>query len=545
MHNEPFPHPKHGHIRRVPRTRERIAPLIATLIAAVLILGTLIALPLAQATPSPAGGPRLGGGAAHDGTLFGSFTFEQDGKAFWLNELSVLQTGTIWILVYNPNTKTEAGLMDLTFTWETGTPTTVQESVNGTLVTRVETVWNVTDIRTFQVNAPYRNIDYTEIELPKKDGERLTITYGEGGARSFRLAQLEHTTSPLYAKQARQVLQDKFVDALKVLTMAAAAAAAGIVVSRWVYNKSGRYVPSVGAGFWILGIIIGGAAAVWLWTQNREGVVLNGSLPPLAVLATLVCFFTLQVWRDEPDAFLFLRIHKTMEDNTPRASTWKRYIPQGEDPKPLSEATNHQRYVDDSWGAFFWRFLLDARTYLEYPQTHRWNYEGARGPFRRVHVLDGDKEFETTEKPHFDWFPYGWRLPWWTIHRRGITQVPVSPWAQKEKLVDVLANIVTQQEMATDHQALLVEAGTLRAEIRSGVDKRAQELLDKVLLAIRAVSLGESFEEAKKKHEEIKRTKEAKKKPLPDQGGQGTTEPIPVPTTPTVPAPAPPPAGGA
>lgn len=534
-------------MRRLPYPRKSplTFPIVLLSAIAFFLLVILIAGTVAQAAPAPAGGPRLGGGALPDGSLVGLFTFDTTDRARWLSEMDTLESSSLWVFVYNPSVRHETNQMELTFTWEVPVTVTKEVVVDGEVQTRTETVWNVTDQRTFFVSAPVRQVDYTELELPKKDGERLTIT---AGARNTTLEQLTHKTSPVLVKLPRQVVQDAWVTLLQILAMALAAAAVGVVLSRWLYNKAGRHVPALGKGAWVGGLLVVFLIGLHLWQTNREGLVLSGSTPPLAVFSVVVCFFTLQVWRDEPEKDLYVRIHDSVDSDTPRHSAYVRYIPHGEDPHPLSDDPRHVAIVHDDWRNFAWRVFMRARWYLELPETHRWHYNREKGPFRRLYILDGAKPFETVEEPHIDWFPNGIRFPWIHIHRRGITRAPVSPWAQKEKVVDVLANLKEQQEMARQHQDLLVEAGTLRAEIKSGVDKRAQELMDKMFLAIRAVSTGESFEAAKKRHAEMKAATEKKSVPIAENGGQGAgapvTPPPPPPGAPPVPVPATPATSG-
>lgn len=496
-------------LRRLPYPRRsRLAfPIVIFAALAAVLAVVLLASTIASAAPAPAGGPRLGGAAAADGTLIGAFTFGPDGQAVWLSEIDTLRTSSIFFLVYNPNLRHESGMVDLTFRWEKSETVLKQVMVNGSLETTSETVWNTTDQRTFQVSAPYRNVDFTEIEVPRKEGERLTILY-EGQGRELRVGQLTHHTSPLYAKQPRVDLQTAWITALKLLGMALVAAGLGVMLSRWAYVKAGRHVPEVTGGMWALTVVVLGGVFFMLWQQNREGLVLNGSIPPLAVFGLLVAFHTMQVWRDEPDAYLFVRIHDDVGAAQPTFSSWRRYIPKGDDPHPLTEDPRHVRYIDDNWRAFAWRVFLGGRTYLELPESHRWNYIADRGPFERLYVLDGDKNFETVEKQRIEIFPPDatWRpSSWLRVHRRGITSVPVSPWAQHLTTVRVLANLKGQQAVGKEHQDLLVRNAELEAALKSGLVTGTRRMMDRFLLAQRASRTGKEFQVTLDEHEDMKR----------------------------------------
>lgn len=501
-------------MHRLPYPRKSLLAFPLVLLAAIaFVLAVLVVVSsLANAAPAPAGGPRLGGGAAADSTLIGAFVFDTAGEVLWIDEVDTLRVSSIWFAAYGPNNKNEDQQIEINFTWERSETIVIQEVINGTTVTRTEQVWNTTDARAFLVSAPKRGIDYTEIELPKKTGERLTITY-EGGGRVMRIAQVEHHTSPLYEKLPRQVRQDDYVEELQVLIAAFVAAVVGVVLSRVVYEKAGRHVPRLTPRFWALTLVGMGAVAFWFWYENREGLVLRGSLPPLAAFSLLVGFVTLQVWREEPDADLFLSIHDKIETNQPEFSAYRRYIPQGDDPRPLSTERNHIRYVEDTWRAWAWRVFFGARTYLELPPTNKWHYARDAGPFRRLYILDGSGELETVQRPHFDWFPnmhattgLGRLKPILRIERMGITKVPVSPWAQHNAVVRVLANLKAQSTVAKEQQDLLVRNAELEAALRSGVVSRARKMMDQLLLALRAVRTGKEFEVTLDEHEDLTRT---------------------------------------
>lgn len=495
-------------------------------IMSAIALVLLLAIPVVTAAPPPSGGPRLGGGAAPDGTLIGIFLFDTDGRAAWLDELDTLRTSSFWVMVYNPSTRNDAGLIDLRLTWETSSIVTRTVEVDGAVQVQTETVWNVTDERTYQVGAPYRGVDYTEVEPPKKEGDRLTIEYVPAEGRPFRIGQITHHTSPLHEKLAPQEVQHQYLETATIFGLGLLAAAAGIAASAWLHKRAGRYTPDLGPTFWIAVPILTAIAAFWFWTSNREGLVLEGTWPLLVAVAFGACCVSLQFWRDEPDRDLLLSIRTSVNSNTPRFRAKTVYTPIGEDPHPLSTDPRHRRYVEDTWRAWFWRVIFRARTYLELPETHRWNYDhDGSGAFQRLYMLEGQKDVARTEDPHFEWFPNGLRRPWVKIHRRGILQVPVSPWAQKEKVVDVLAKLTTMEEQAKDHQEVVEKNARLTAELETGVDKRAHKRFDAFLLRLRAVGSGQSFEEVLRRHNDILASHRLKVQSMGHGGQYATADP--------------------
>lgn len=490
------------HERGAARAAEIAYPILrrttAVAIASLLVLGAIAAAAIvARAAPVPGDGPQLAGVVTPDKTLWSFWVYGLDGRTEFVRTDDVLRVDELHVVTYAPIADTVDGRLLLEATWERAEEVTQQSVVNGTVSTRTLTMWNQTLVRAFEVEASAVRIEDTALELPSHRDERLTLRYGP-----HTLLVVTHDTSALYVKLPRQQLQERYLDHAYALLLALGVAAVAIRGSRWIYTRAGGYVPDVPMPVWIGLGLVGGVAIVMLWLNSREGIVLRGIWPPLVLFGVVVALFSLKVWRQDSDSWLFFRLAPSAESSQPEIRVWTRAVPRAQpsDEEDPDRALGEFLWIDTSWRGFAHR-LIGGRTYLRVPDGREWFYNVQNhAHYRRVYLLA--KDVASWARPKFVWEWKGWR-PSVRYEKVAVTDLPVSTYAESETAMQVITDITELKAVAETYRRLQFENSRLRSALQSASVDKARGMLFEQLRAAFAARHGIPLEHVEVKFEDF------------------------------------------
>lgn len=516
------------HPPRVPRSIERERRAFLIVFTAILVLGALAIAIVgnARAESIPTDGPQLSGTITQDKSLVAFWTRDADGTAVFVKDGDTLRSDALEVITYAPLANTHNGTMYLTFVWERNETVTKQTVVNGTVETTRELVWNETDRQTYPVLAFANSLQNTELSLPSKHGDRLTVYYtplgpGESepavGEDGQRLMRITHDTSYLYAKLPQQNVQGNYSSAIETVAIALVVALAGVWASKFAYKKSGGYVPPLDPGLTILGVLLGGGIVAYLaWTYYREELVVKGLIPPLIAFWLLVTVLSLQIWREPAPTWQFKRYHTGIEQSQPEVDIWSVSVPaRAHDPHPLTDDPRDVQYVTDSWKDFAYR-LIGARTYLSHPDERNWYYDvHNHTSIVREHILRDQLAggmcqrciaigvLEPKRRPHLalEKDPTVWAswIPRLRFHKLARREMPLSPWGTDKEVLSVLQDLITMEACAEERTVLQVRVTQLEAEVRAGILEKTRKFFEEFLVREDAAIGGLTLEESRKR----------------------------------------------
>lgn len=499
-------------------------PILLFAALAFVLAVILIASSFASAGSIPTGGPQLGGKIAPDQTAFMLWYFGSDGAGRFVQDGETFKADALHVVTFAPTADIgDDGKVELVFIWERN-ETIVREEIdaNGNVSRRVELVWNETDRIRMNVDASSHAFENTELRLPDKHGERLTIAYLMPGKkkegsdeppppREYRLAQFTHDTSPLFERFAGENREQKYLVTAKFLFIALGCNASALVFAHAIYKRAGRYVPRLHPAIWIAGALVGVSLLFAMWLYWREGLVLKGLGPMATGYFLLSTFLTLQVWPESNRQWIFFRLRSDIGSGGPAVSIWFRAIPNdgGDDERAETEDPRLFHYVETTWGAFFLRVLFGARTFLELPDDRKWCLTVDNSTrYRRAYFLNGD--LVTRELPGF-YLEHieGNRLPRIRFRKFGFVEVPVSGYMAKDAVLDVISDLKTREEVGEGYTKARADRAEALAKLRAGTIEKAGALMDEYNLQMRAVRVGRAItHDVRAAHAEMKRRTE-------------------------------------
>lgn len=557
---------------RVPHPHHRsMAPWLVVVLAAIAISFALvvIVLPLAAAEPIPDDGPQLFGKVARDKTLLGPWYYGADGNVLFIADDATLPVDDLHVVVYAPNADIHDGVLQVTLVWERAKEVTHEEVVDGQKIVNTTIEYEKVQERAFDLAASNWRLEDTTLDLPtSREDLRVTFQY-----QNATLFQFTHHTSPILEKTPREIVQEQWTDRSKVLAYAFVLTAVGIALSRWFFTKAGNYVPSFGILFWVFiahVVFVGGPA---VWFNAREWLILKGAPYVGAVYTFFVFVVTLQLWRSNTLRWLFAWIYPNPEASQPHTIVQSILVPPESDDDAMRRGAGAHKHLwlDDSWKQTIYR-TWGARTYAEIKDGREWNYHVVNGArYKKLWMLQG--EWTPTKMPGFWWqdrhdreratpdetaevdahsrvvlpVPLLGRL---MFRHTSVTEVPVTPWAYDEVVMQVIADLHQMGEVATKFGELQVENAQLKSALESETVTKARQLLNEHLRSMYAARLNKPvadiFPEFYERIRRIEpRVRPAQKEPTNKTGRP--EEPVDAPGQPTIqPAGAgAPPAGGA
>lgn len=474
------------------------------LVIVVVAVVALLVVDVADAASVPRGGPQLAGVVAPDQTLLIPWTFGENGRAEFVADGDRLRVDALHVMTYAPTANVTGGELSLRFVWEREVPAVTESPglTNGSTTTQEATVWVENSSREILVAASGRSVQNTEIELPERHGERLSIYYGE-----FRVLQVTHDTSAAFRTVPGGLAQDAWLGDLRILGAAFAVTVVGIGSSRVVHRAAGGVTPKFTGRFWSILIGLTLATASFAWSARREDVVVWGLAPLLVAYFLLVVLVGLLFWRGGAETHLFQRIAPKDGGERTVMHVWERKAPSVRllQDHPYADRPDMILSAENTWRDFG-RRLVGLRRWLQVPDSASWYYpvDGARhqddDAIHRVYLLNGDFHEDTARHFHVD-RPKGAWFPRLRVTRDVVIPVPVAPPAFDEHYMQVLVGHRKQEQTATHVHKLEMENMDLQAKRETAVTEKARTIAEKWISAWMQLGSGKNLDAAAKAHE--------------------------------------------